>query len=323
MDAVDEIHISVVLPIFNESDAITELLAKIRAALDPLGQTYEVICCDDGSTDRTLELLRAEAERDPRIKVIVFARNYGQTAALDAGFRAARGQVIVPMDADLQNDPADIPRLVARLDEGWDVVSGWRRDRKDPFFTKTLPSRVANVLVSRVTGVRLHDYGCTLKAYRASVLKGFRLYGEMHRLIPAYVRWVGGKVSEEVVQHHPRRTGRSKYTLAKTLRLLLDLLTVRFLLSYSTKPLYFLGKYGILFIVLGFLAGGWSLAKRIFFDVPLYKDPFFPVAITLTVTGIQLIFFGLLAELSMRTYFEAAHRPPYLIRETLNLPPQG
>jgi glycosyltransferase involved in cell wall biosynthesis len=312
--------LSIVLPVFNEAASLAELHAAILAALEPTGRSFEVVYCDDGSRDGSLSFLEDLASRDPRVKVISFARNFGQTAALDAGFRAATGRVIVPMDADLQNDPADIPRLVARLDEGVDVVSGWRKKRRDPLLTKTLPSRVANGLVSLVTGVKLHDYGCTLKAYRADILRDFRLYGEMHRLIPAYVRWAGGTVAEEVVNHRPRKTGRSKYTLTKSIRLVLDLLTVRFLLSYSTKPLYFIGKYGLAAIGLGGLSLAWTAAKWVLWEHPLYTDPFFVASIFLFLTGFQFLFFGLLAELSMRTYFESRDKPPYLVRLTRNLP---
>jgi len=313
--------VSIVLPVYNEVASLRPLIGEIRAAMDPLNRPYEVICCDDGSTDGSLDCLRELAAQDPRIKVVAFARNFGQTAALDAGFRTATGRVVVPMDADLQNDPADIPRLLVRLDEDTDAVSGWRVNRKDAFFTKTFPSRVANVLVSLVTGVELHDYGCTLKAYRAEVLRDFRLYGEMHRLIPAYVKWAGGRVGEIPVNHRPRRFGRSKYTLTKTIRLLLDLMTVRFLLSYSSKPLYFIGKWGLLAVGLGSLSFLWTLFKKAWWGEPLYTDPFFLASIFLSLAGIQFLLVGLLAELSMRTYFESQHKPPYLVRWSLNLGP--
>lgn len=311
--------ISVILPIFNEAGSLPTLYDEIVRALD--GRDFEIVCCDDGSSDDSPAVLARLAAADPRVKAVFFARNFGQTAALDAGFRVARGRVVVPMDADLQNDAADIPRLVQRLEaEDVDVVSGWRRDRKDPFWTKTLPSNIANGLVSKVTGVKLHDYGCTLKAYRSEILGNFRLYGEMHRLIPAYVKWAGGRVVEEPVNHRPRRFGRSKYTLTKSVRLLLDLLTVRFLLSYSTKPLYFIGKWGLLSLALGSLSLGWTVVKRLVWGQPLYTDPFFLASIFLFLTGFQFLFFGLLAEMSMRTYFESQRKPPWLVRRTLNLP---
>jgi len=314
--------ISVVLPVFNEADNIREMCHEIVKVLDGIGRDFEILCCDDGSDDGSGDILKELAGEDPRIKVIAFARNFGQTAALDAGFRASSGRVIVPMDSDLQNDPADIPRLLERLDEGHDVVSGWRKKRRDAFWTKTLPSRVANRLVSLVTGVSLHDYGCTLKAYRAEILKDFRLYGEMHRLIPAYVKWAGGAVAEEPVNHRPRRAGRSKYTLTKSIRLLLDLLTVRFLLSYSTKPLYFIGKYGLAACGLGLAALTWSVLKRLIWGMPFVNDPFFLVALFLFLVGFQFLLFGLLAEMSMRIYFEGQDKPPYLVKYTVNLPDQ-
>jgi len=318
MDAYST-DISVVLPVFNEGESLCPLYDELIAALVPLDRPFELIFCDDGSTDNSLAVLKQLAAKDPRVKVIVFARNFGQTAALDAGFKAASGNIIVPMDSDLQNVPADIPKLIHKLEEGYDLVSGWRSERKDPFFSKTFPSRVANGLVSLVTGVKLHDYGCTLKAYNAKVLKDFRLYGEMHRLIPAYVKWAGGSVVELPVNHRPRQFGRSNYTLSKTVRLILDLMTVRFLLAYSTKPLYFIGKWGLLSIALGCLSMTWTAIKKLIWGEPLYSDPFFLASIFLFLAGFQFIFFGLLAELSMRTYFESQHKSSYLIREALNL----
>ncbi|HNZ03897.1 MAG TPA: glycosyltransferase family 2 protein [Myxococcota bacterium] len=313
--------VSIVLPVFNEVESIEPLFAEIQDVMSKSGRTWEVIACDDGSTDGSRELLLKKAGQDERLKLIVLMRNFGQTAALDAGFRAASGDIIVPMDADLQNDPADIPRLIARLEEGADLVSGWRANRRDSFLTKTLPSMIANKLVvSRVTGVRLHDYGCTLKAYRASFLKQFHLYGEMHRLIPAYVKWAGGRVTEEKVNHRARKFGRSKYNLSKTFRLILDLMTIRFLLGYSTKPLYFMGKYGLLAILLGTMSMTWTVIKKIlWWENPLYTDPFFIVSIFLFIAGFQFLFSGLLAELSMRTYYESQDKPPYVIARKVNL----
>lgn len=312
--------ISVVLPVFNEAESLRDLHDEVVAVLTEMGQPFEVIYCDDGSTDGSLDILKDLASRDERVRVVSFARNYGQTAALDAGFRAARGRVVVPMDADRQNDPSDIPRLIRRLEEGYDVVSGWRHLRQDAFWTKTLPSRVANRLVSLVTGVDLHDYGCTLKAYRKSILKDIRLYGEMHRLIPAYVRWAGGKVAEIPVRHRPRTAGQSKYNLGKSVRLVLDLLTVRFLLGYSTKPLYFIGRYGLIACALGTVSMTWTVVKKMIWREPLYTDPFFLAAIFLFLAGFQFLFFGLLAELNMRIYFETRGRPPYQVKFTINLP---
>lgn len=313
-------EISVVLPVFNEVDNLRDGYREIVAVLTEMGRTFEIIYCDDGSTDGSLEVLKELASHDGRVKVIAFARNYGQTAALDAGFRAASGQIVIPMDADRQNDPADIPRLVRRLEEGYDVVSGWRHQRQDAFWTKTLPSRVANRLVSLVTGVALHDYGCTLKAYRASILKDIRLYGEMHRLIPAYVQWAGGKVTEIPVRHRQRTAGKSKYNLGKSVRVVLDLLTVRFLLGYSTKPLYFIGRYGLLSCALGTVSMTWTVIKKVIWGEPLYTDPFFLAAIFLFLAGFQFLFFGLLAEMNMRIYYETRGKPPFRVKFTINLP---
>ncbi|HOU53403.1 MAG TPA: glycosyltransferase family 2 protein [Myxococcota bacterium] len=314
------LDLSLVIPVFNEEQSLRPLHREIRAALDPTGWSYEVLFCDDGSRDGSLDVLRALANEDSRVKVLVMARNYGQTAALDAGFHHASGRVVVPLDADLQNDPADIPDLVRRLQrENVDVVSGWRRSRQDPFWTKTLPSRIANRLVSWVTRVPLHDYGCTMKAYRTEFLREVRLYGEMHRLIPAYVVWAGGRVVEQEVHHRPRQFGQSKYNLSKTLRLLLDLLTVRFLLGYTSKPLYFIGKYGVWTLLLGMLCFAWVLVKKAIWGQPLYTDPFFPVSIFLLLAGVQILLSGLLAELTMRTYFESQGKTPWRLRGTLNL----
>ena len=315
-----EPDISVVLPVFNEAENLRELHAELVSVLDRMNRPFEIIYCDDGSEDGSLEVLKQLASQDPRVRVISFARNYGQTAALDEGFRAARGRILIPMDADRQNDPEDIPRLVRRLEEGFDVVSGWRHDRQDAYWTKTLPSRVANRLVSLVTGVPLHDYGCTLKAYRASILKNIRLYGEMHRLIPAYVKWAGGKVAELPVRHRPRIAGRSKYNLSKSIRLILDLMTVRFLLGYSTKPLYFIGKYGLLACALGAVSLAWTVVKKLIWREPLYTDPFFLAAIFLFLAGFQFLFFGLLAELNMRIYFETRDTPPYQVKLRIDPP---
>lgn len=313
-------YVSIVLPVYNEIESIDPLFDQIYATMNATGRPWELICCDDGSTDGTRAKLLEKAAVDDRVKLIFFARNFGQTAALDAGFRAAAGEIIIPMDADLQNDPADIPKLLKRLEEGADLVSGWRANRRDNFLTKTLPSRIANTLVvSRVTGVKLNDYGCTLKAYRASFLKQFHLYGEMHRLIPAYVKWAGGTVVEEKVNHRPREFGKSKYNLSKTFRLILDLITVRFLLGYSTKPLYFIGKYGLLAISLGCLSLTWTVVKKILWGFPLYTDPFFLASIFLFLAGFQFLFSGLLAELSMRTYYESQDKTPYMVSRTVNL----
>ena len=317
---VRNISVSVVIPVYNEEASLQELYQEIIAAMDPTGWEYEMIFVDDGSTDGSLEILKQLSEQDKRVKVIVFARNFGQTAALDAGFHQALGDIVVPIDADLQNDPADIPKVVERLiQSGADVVSGYRIKRQDAFWTKTLPSKIANRIISKLTGVYIHDYGCTLKAYKRKVLQRFHLYGEMHRYIPAYIKWAGGRVEEIPVNHRPRKYGRSKYTLKKSVRVLLDLITLRFLLQYSTSPLYFIGRYGLLFITLSILSGSWSFIKRLIWGKPLYTDPFFILTFILFLAGVQIIVTGILAELLMRTYFESQNKRPYIIDRTINL----
>ncbi len=318
--------LSVVVPVYNEEESLRPLYDALVPVLERLGVRWEIVFVDDGSTDASPTLLRALAQRDPRVKVVFFRRNFGQTAAMDAGFKFARGAVLVPIDADLQNDPEDIPRLLEVLEEGYDVVKGWRRDRKDPFWTKTLPSRIANGLISRVTGVRLHDYGCTLTAYRRDIMKEVHLYGEMHRFIPVFAHWAGARVTEIPVAHHPRRWGQSKYTLSKTFRVVLDLTTVRLLAGYSTKPLYFFGRFAFASFGAATACAAVTLAKKAFggkeglwSGPPLFTDPFFYMATFFGIVGVQIILFGLLAEINVRTYYEAQQRHPWFVRETLNV----
>jgi glycosyltransferase involved in cell wall biosynthesis len=315
----DRPRVSVVVPVFNEVESLPRLQETLARELDKLGCAWEIVYADDGSTDGSLDLLRSFAAADPRVKLVSFRRNYGQTAAMDAGFRHASGEVVVPMDADLQNDPADIALLLAEIDQGYDVVKGWRKDRKDAFLSRKLPSRIANWLISHVTGVKLHDYGCTLTAYRREVLAPVRLYGEMHRFIPAYAVWAGGRMKEVAVNHHPRRQGKTKYNLTRTFRVVLDLMTVQFLLGYSTKPLYFFGKWA--FILLAAAAGSlvWSLSKKLAWGEPFFTDPFFYATIFLGLAALQILLIGLVAEMNMRTYYESQGKPPYVLRETRNL----
>jgi len=313
--------VSVVIPVFNEEENLPELYERLVESLEALELTWEVIFTDDGSQDGSMVYLKDLAARDPRVKVIAFRRNFGQTAAMDAGFTAATGDVVVPMDADLQNDPKDIGRLLAVLDEGCDVAKGWRKDRKDSFINRTLPSRIANWLISWVTGVHLHDYGCTLTAYRRDVLKEIRLYGEMHRFIPAYAAWAGGKIKEVVVTHHPRTRGQTKYGISRTFRVILDLLTVRFLVAYSAKPAYLFGKLGLAALFLAFLSLTGSIVKKLVWGDPMFTDPFFYMTIFLGLAGLQVVLIGLLAELNARTYYESQGRTPYVVKERYNLPP--
>jgi glycosyltransferase involved in cell wall biosynthesis len=313
--------ISVVIPVFNEEENLPELYSRLVTELDKLGKTWEVILTDDGSKDGSPQLLQELAEKDERIKIILFRRNFGQTAAMEAGFRHASGDVVIPMDADLQNDPKDIGKLLDVIDEGYDVAKGWRKNRKDAFISRTLPSRIANGLISKVTGVALHDYGCTLTAYRKEIIREIRLYGEMHRFIPAYAVWAGGKIKEIEVDHHPRTKGQTKYGISRTFRVILDLMTVRFLVAYSTKPNYLFGKWGLLAIAAAMLSFFWSLTKRIVWEEPVFTDPFFYATIFLGLAGLQILLIGLLAELNMRTYFESQDRTAYVIKELCNLEP--
>lgn len=311
--------VSVVIPVYNEEESVDLLCEKLHASLSRLGRTYEMILVDDGSSDRTWELLVAATKRVPHLRVIRFRRNFGQTAAMSAGFRAARGDVVVTLDADLQNDPADIPKLLERIDQGYDVVSGWRKDRKDTFINRRLPSMIANGLISRMTGVALHDYGCTLKAYRRDVIKNVHLYGEMHRFIPALASWVGGRIDEVVVTHHARQFGKSKYGISRTFRVVLDLMTVKFLLQYSTRPIQVFGRIGLVCGGLASLMIAALAVDRLFHlaDPFLLKRPFWVITpLMLMAFCMQFISMGLLAEMQIRTYHEAQDKPIYVIRET-------
>ncbi|MGH9896582.1 MAG: glycosyltransferase family 2 protein, partial [bacterium] len=310
--------VSVVIPIFNEVRNVAEVHRELAHVLDSLhGWRTELIWVDDGSTDGSVEVLRDLVAQDTRSRVIRFRRNFGQTAALAAGFDAARGSVIVTLDADLQNDPADIPNLLRKLEEGYDIVNGWRRKRRDPFFRRVLPSRVANWLISKVTGVRLRDYGCTLKAYRSDVVRNLSLHGELHRFIPALASWYGVDVAEVEVNHRPRLHGSSKYGLGRSLRVLIDLITVKFLLGYGGRPAHVFGLSGF---VLGL--GGTGLmvvlgVERLFLGVPLGNRPIVLLGILLMVLGLQFIGIGLLAEMTMRVASEASHLKTYVIREVI------
>jgi len=313
------VDLSIVVPIYNEEENIPHLHERVTAAMAGADIDYELILVDDGSSDGSFPLLRELAERDPRVKVIRFRRNFGQTAAMAAGFGVARGRVVIPMDGDLQNDPADIPMLLAKIDEGYDVVSGWRKDRQDTFINRRLPSILANGLISRMTGVHLHDYGCTLKAYRREVLDGVNLYGEMHRFVPALASQVGARVAELPVRHHPRLHGTSKYGISRTMRVVLDLMTVKFLLSYSTKPIQLFGKWGIYTILAGVATGSLTLWMKFFEGMSMNRNPLLIVTAFLLFGGVQLIALGLLGEVNARTYHESQGKPIYVVRERINL----
>jgi glycosyltransferase involved in cell wall biosynthesis len=318
----EKMKLSLVIPVYNEEENLLPLYHAIQTEMDNLKSDWGIVFVDDCSTDASLAVLKELAQKDRRhIEVIVFRRNYGQTAAIAAGIDHSDGEIVILMDADLQNDPADIPVMLAKLEEGYDMVSGWRKNRKDPFLSRTVPSRIANGLISWVTGVHLHDYGCTLKAYKREFLRGFRLYGEMHRFIPAYVHAAGAQVTEVVVQHHPRKFGKSKYGLERTLKVLLDLLTVKFLLSFSVSPIYIFGGVGIGTIIISTITLIFLAIRRIFFSTSVLGSPFFQISVMFFALGFQTILMGLIAELLMRTYHETSDKPTYTIREVIN-PPQ-
>lgn len=320
-DDLAPLALSVVVPVYNEEESIPALYARLTDELTALGRSYEIITVDDGSQDRSFAILRDLACADRRLRVVRFRRNFGQTAAFSAGFARARGDVIVTIDADLQNDPADIGQLLAKIDDGYDVVSGWRSQRQDAFFHRRLPSMLANGLISHVTSVRLRDYGCSLKAYRAEVVRGLHLYGELHRFIPAITSWQGVSMIEIPVHHHARQHGRSKYGLNRTLRVMLDLITVRFLLSYSTRPMQIFGIVGLLSVILGTLLGIYLSYTRLIEQQPIGDRPILLLAILLIVLGVQFIAMGLLGELVVRIYYEGHNKPIYAIREELNAYP--
>jgi glycosyltransferase involved in cell wall biosynthesis len=299
----------------NESPNVAELYREMTAALSAFGRPYEIIAIDDGSTDDTFQLLADLQQQDARLRVIRFRRNFGQTAAFAAGFAHARGRYVVTSDGDLQNDPADIPRLIQTLEKGPDIVAGWRRKRKDPFFNRRLPSMIANWIISWATGVKLHDYGCSLKAFRSEVVKPMKLYGEMHRFLPAIASEQGVLIEEQVVNHRPRRHGSSKYAISRTLRVVLDLMTVKFLLSYSTRPLQIFGLWGFVLGAAGTVVCAYLAYVKYFGHQGIGDRPLLLFGILLISTGVQLVTLGLMAELQSRTYHESQNKPIYVIRE--------
>ena len=312
-------ELSIVIPIHNEAEALAPLVAELGAVLDGMEQRAEIVAVDDGSTDGSFARLTSLLASEPRLRLLRLARNYGQTAALAAGIEHARAPVIVSMDADLQNDPRDIPRLLAALTDGTDVVNGWRRPRRDPWLTRRLPSRVANAAISLVTGTALHDYGCTLRVMRASVAKELRLYGELHRFIPALAADLGARLTELPVHHRPRTLGRSKYGVSRTLRVLLDLLTVRFLSGYSTRPIQLFGLVGLACAAVGLGLTGYLGLQKLLFGVRLADRPLLLLGILLAVVGIQFVSIGLLGEMLVRTYHESQGKPIYRVRDIVEL----
>jgi glycosyltransferase involved in cell wall biosynthesis len=312
------LKLSLILPVYNEEESLPHLHDAIQKAFNGQSFGWEVIYVNDGSTDKSLSVLEQIAGTDPKhVRVVALRRNFGQTAAIAAGIDHSSGEVIVLSDADLQNDPADIPAMVEQIEQGYDVVSGWRKNRQDTFLTRVVPSRMANWLISNVTGVHLHDYGCTLKAYRREVLTGFRLYGEMHRFIPAYAYSVGARIIELPVHHHARQYGKTKYGLTRTLKVVLDLFTVKFLLSYANKPIYLFGGTGLALIIISALVFILLLIRRIFFQVDVLSSPFFQMSTMFTILGFQSILMGLIAELLVRTYHESQAKPTYTILKVI------
>lgn len=317
-DSPEQIQLSVIIPVYNEEQNVVPLHEAISPVLDQIDRRSEVIFIDDGSKDGTYDLLKGLNASDPRCRIIRFRRNFGQTAAMAAGFAHARGEILITLDGDLQNDPRDIPILIEKMEEGYDVVSGWRYQRKDKFVTRRIPSICANWLISRITGIRLHDYGCTLKAYRKEVAQNIGLYGEMHRFIPAMASWMGVNVAEVKVNHHPRKFGTSKYGLSRTTRVLLDLITVKFLLSYATKPLQVFGTMGMLSAFSGIAMGAYLSLDKLIFHNSLSDRPLLFLAILLVLVGVQFITMGLLGEMLVRIYHEGQKKPIYVVKELLD-----
>lgn len=312
--------ISVTIPIYNEEGNIPILYEKVTSSLRAIARPWELIFVNDGSNDASEDLLDEIAERDPNVKVIHFRKNFGQTAAMMAGFNFAKGDIIIPMDGDMQNEPDDIPLLLAKLDEGFDVVSGWRKDRQDNALKRNLPSIMANQLISFVSGVRLHDFGCSLKAYRRDVIQGVRLYGEMHRFLPIYTRWHGARIAEVTVRHHARAHGKSKYGLERVLKVLADLITVKFLERFQQKPMYLFGAVGLMSLAISFVSGIYALWRKLGEGEAFIKNPLLLMCIVTAMTGVMCILMGLLAEMVVRTFYESQGKPVYLVRATRNLP---
>lgn len=308
-------ELSIVIPLLNEQLNIRPLYGELAKVLAKIDGAHEILFIDDGSTDDSFNILLELRKTDERVRIIRFRRNFGQTAAIAAGFEHAKGNVIVTMDGDLQNDPNDIPKLLSKIEEGYDLVSGWRADRQDKFISRRLPSMIANRLISWATDVKLHDYGCTLKAIRSEVAKNITLYGELHRFIPAVASWMGVKIAEVEVNHRPRTLGQSKYGISRTFRVLLDLITVKFLLSYSGRPIHFFGIPGLICGSVGFVLALIMTVERFFFGEPLADRPLLLFAVMLILIGIQFIVFGLLSELQIRTYYESQNKPIYVVRD--------
>ena len=308
--------ISVVIPIFNEEENINKLSQSITKALSDID--YEVLFINDGSTDNSENEIVKLSSTDPKIKLINLRRNYGQTAAMQAGFDQSKGTIVIPMDGDLQNDPKDIPKLIEKINEGYDVVSGWRKIRSDKKLTRILPSKIANMIISKISGIHLHDYGCTLKAYRKEILEDIKLYGEMHRFIPIYASWEGAKVTEIPVNHHPRIAGKTKYGLSRIPRVMLDLLVIRFFDKSLDRPIHLFGQFGLLMFLIAFLLFFMALFLKIFMNISFILTPLPLLVVFFSMSGLLCIFLGLVAEIQSRIYFESKNRQPYLIKKNTN-----
>ncbi len=312
-------YVSIVLPLYNEEENVKLQYENITKNLDPTKLSYEIIFVDDGSSDNSVPILKEIAKKDRRLKIIQFRRNFGQTAAMAAGIDHSSGEIIIFMDSDLQNDAKDIPLLVAKINEGYDVVSGWRKNRKDKFLSRTLPSRIANALIARVSGVRLHDLGCSLKAYRGEVLREVKLYGEMHRFIPVHASWVGARITEVPVTHHPRKFGQSKYGIKRTFKVLLDLITVKFMGSYATKPIYIFGGTGFVLFLASIFSLGGVIFMKYYNHLSMNRNPLLYLTVMLVIMSMMFVTLGILAELLIRIYHESQGKPPYTVKEKINL----
>ncbi len=315
--------LSIVVPVYNEQENVEDLVAAITAAMQDYKEEYEIVLVDDGSTDESFEILKRLARENLKIRLIRFGINYGQTAAISAGFNHSRGRILITMDADLQNDPADVPALIQKMEEGWDVVSGWRKNRFDKFLTRRLPSMMANRLISYITGLKLNDYGCTLKAYRGDVARRIELYGEMHRFIPALARWMGASVTEMVVQHHARKKGISKYGISRTLKVLLDLFVVKFLMTYSTQPIQIFGGLGLLTFFISLITAGLVIFLRVFAGVDMSGNPLLYASLSGFMLSVNLLLLGLIAEMLARTYHESQRKPIYVVKEVIQYSHSG